>query len=579
MAKREVDPVPDEIATSRLWLGYSADNLRSKDNQPEQSRAERPGLWQEHQPQTQTKTPSHGLSCRKGRLSTEYSVPDEYDNIDQLETPSPIVSSRRQRQEGDIEGRSSEETAPAQNGYTIPADFGNLAEVSALSPIASIQGEWRQGCLEDRNSEGNLTEVAAPPTADKSEELGSGGLENCDTRSASAEEIESKRGVPPSNGRESKLMTEISTISYLVFFSLLGTLARLGLQALTFYPGAPVQTGLLWANVAGSLIMGFLSEDRMLFRDGWSSPQPSERPKSNDEEKGKPRRRTPSLNRNHAAIKKTWPLYIGLATGFCGSFTSFASFMRDAFFSLSNTLPVPLSHPSSTPLSQTTDLHRSPGYSFLAVFAVLVITVGLSLSALQLGAHLALASEPITPSISFPFAHKVLDRSFFFIAWGCWLGAIVLAIWPPDRPGGPVGDNSWSQESWRSQALFALVFAPLGCLLRYYASLHLNGRIKSFPLGTFAVNIFGTALEAMFLDLQRVPIGGMVGCQVVQGLSDGFCGCLTTISTWVVELTTLRLRHAYFYGLMSVGSGLALMIIITGSLQWTDGFGDPLCRH
>lgn len=152
-----------------------------------------------------------------------------------------------------------------------------------------------------------------------------------------------------------------------------------------------------------------------------------------------------------------------------------------------------------------------------------------------------------------------------------------MAIFPPDRPGGPVGDASWSQETWRSQALFALVFAPPGCLLRFYTSLHLNGRIKAFPLGTFAVNIFGTAMEAMFLDLQRVPIGGMVGCQVLQGVSDGFCGCLTTVSTWVAELTGLRLRHAYFYGVMSVIMALSLMIIIMGSLQWTNGFVDPLC--
>ena len=84
-------------------------------------------------------------------------------------------------------------------------------------------------------------------------------------------------------------------------------------------------------------------------------------------------------------------------------------------------------------------------------------------------------------------------------------------------------------------------------------------------------------MEEMLLDLQRVRIGGMVGCQVLQGMSDGFCGCLTTVSTWVAELTGLRLRHAYFYGLMSVTIALSLMVIIMGSLQWTNGFEHPLC--
>ena len=251
--------------------------------------------------------------------------------------------------------------------------------------------------------------------------------------------------------------------------------------------------------------------------------------------------------------------------------------MRDCFFALSNALHVPIPHPSIAPIPQTLNVHRNPGYSFMALLAVLIVTVGLSLGALQVGAHLALGLDPYTPSIPFLFSRKVVDRSIVFIAFGCWLGAILMTIWPPDRPGGPVGDASWEQETWRSQALFALVFAPLGCLLRYYASLHLNGKIKSFPLGTFAVNIFGTMMEAIFLDLQRVPVGGMVGCQVLQGMSDGFCGCLTTVSTWVVELKGLKLRHAYVYGFTSVGVGLSLMVVITGSLQWTIGFSSVLC--
>lgn len=36
---------------------------------------------------------------------------------------------------------------------------------------------------------------------------------------------------------------------------MLGTLAQLGLQALTVNPGAPVATGELWANIGGSMIM------------------------------------------------------------------------------------------------------------------------------------------------------------------------------------------------------------------------------------------------------------------------------------------------------------------------------------
>lgn len=506
-----------EHRRSRLWIGFSAENLRNSKN------------LQKDQSLSQTK-PSDETQER-GREN--YTLPQDYENLDEIGAPPPIESPQEERKEGYLEDRNV--------GWS---SNNCLDEI----PVEDAQNDWEQGYFEDR--------ISGSPSID--------------------ERVE-KNITPPPRQRASRFATEIYTISYLVFFSITGTLARLGLQALTFYPGAPVQTGLLWPNVGGSLIMGFLSEDRKLFRDEWGTSSSPKQFKGPDEERGKRLHRTPSAGQRHATVKKTLPLYIGLATGFCGSFTSFSSFMRDCFFALSNALHVPISHPSTASISETINVHRNPGYSFMAVLAVLIITIGLSLGAIQLGAHIALALEPFTPSIPYLFGRKIVDRSIVVVALGCWLGAILLAIWPPDRPGGPVGHASWMQETWRSQALFALVFAPLGCLLRFYASLHLNGRIKSFPLGTFVVNVFGTLMEAIFLDLQRVPVGGMVGCQVLQGMSDGFCGCLTTVSTWVAELKGLRLKHAYFYGLMSVGVSLGLLVIIVGGLQWTKGFSSVLC--
>ena len=433
----------------------------------------------------------------------------------------------------------------AEQQYDEPDDYRNLNELADPGPVDPEQAQTRER-LEDRSDDSPQQDLQ------KSE------LE--------------RRQV-------SRLATEVYTISNLILFSILGTLARLGLQALTFYPGAPVQTGLLWANVGGSLIMGFLSEDRKLFQEEWGNGKEAKIHNDKSLKKVKELQRTlSSATKNHNAVKKTLPLYIGLATGFCGSFTSFSSFMRDTFYALANVLPVPINHPSAAPISETINVHRNPGYSLLAILAILITTVGLCLGALQVGAHLALGLEPFTPSIPFLFARKIVDRSIVFVAWSCWLGAVFMAIFPPDRDGGPVTRHAGSApEMWRNKALFALVFAPLGCLFRFYASLYLNGRIKAFPLGTFAVNVFGSALQAMFIDLQRVPIGGLVGCQVLQGMEDGFCGCLTTVSTWVSELKGLRIRHAYFYGGMSMGVALSFMIVIIGSLLWTQGFVDPLC--
>lgn len=208
----------------------------------------------------------------------------------------------------------------------------------------------------------------------------------------------------------------------------------------------------------------------------------------------------------------------------------------------------------------------------MALLAVIITTVALSISGLYIGAHIAIASEPFTPSLPYKFCRKILDRVAVVLAWGCWLGAIFLAIWPPDRHDG-------TPEIWRGRAVFALVFSPLGCLGRFYASLYLNGKIASFPLGTFAVNIFGTAIIGMSYDLQHVPLGGVVGCQVLQGIEDGFCGCLTTVSTWVSELSSLRRRNAYRYGAVSVIVALCFLIVIMGSMQWTRGFSELQCTH
>lgn len=517
------------------------------------------------------------------RLERDHTASDEYDEpAEQPPTGSRNSVTRHQTQE-------------PQEEYDVPDNNYELDELAAHFPGSSVLEHRvsQRHSAENRLRSGdgfdglqdNITELAAPPP-----------LSDANEHPASSKESSLRSGLPiadetnirPPAPREkvSRFATELYIISYLVFFSILGTLARLGLQALTFYPGAPVQVGVLWANFAGSLVMGFLLEDQNLFREHRRHCV-SDRTKRNDVEHNM-RQDDTALRQNNAAMqkqasskqkaatKKTVPLYIGLTTGFCGSFTSFSSFMRDGFLALSNHLPLPVSHISSAPMNTSVVIPRNGGYSFMAICAVIITTIILCLGALRLGAHLAIAIDSLTSKIPRLSARKTVDRMIVFISWTGWLGAVFMAVWPPDR-SADLADQA--QEVWRGDALFALVFAPPGCLLRFYASLHLNGRSRWFPLGTFAVNMLGTALEGMFFDLQRVPLGGRVGCQALQGMMDGFCGCLTTVSTWVVELNALRVRHTYLYGSISVGFGVGLMVIVMGSFQWTVGFQASLCGH
>ncbi|EHK42371.1 hypothetical protein TRIATDRAFT_224078 [Trichoderma atroviride IMI 206040] len=450
------------------------------------------------------KRTSHPSESRDQNESPNYDMPEAWVNLDELAVNSPV--------------ENAEENATYRHH--------NLEETR------SREHEWNR---QNQHQEGSRIPTPTSPNNDND-----------------GEKVEGTR--------VSQLATQIYTLSYLIFFSFLGTLARIGLTALTFYPNTPVLFTTIWANFGGSFIMGFLAEDRMLFRHEWGTPTYDEqlaraRRADVDEERGSSSSRTVidlgAARKAHLAAKKTIPLYIGLTTGFCGSFTSFSTFIRDVLLALSNNeFQVP-----------TTE--RSGGYSFLAMLAVIITTVCLTLAALHIGAHLAIGTEKCIPSLPFRLIRKLLDRTVVIFALGSWVGVILLSIMLPDI-------------TWRERTI-ALAFSPVGCLARFYLSLYLNGRFSSFPLGTFLANVLGTAVLGMSWDIAHSASVGIVGCQVLQGIEDGFCGCLTTISTWVAELNSLRRFHSYIYGTASVLGSLAILIAIMGGLRWTDGFTPPVC--
>ena len=431
-----------------------------------------------------------------------------------------------------------------------------LTESTVIPPVTRDREGWTEGRDFAREEEGMRTR---PYTKRREEE------EEQEEEEEEEEEEEGKEIPEALRTRRARKLsgkaTHLYSVSFLVFFSIWGTLARLGLQSLTMYTGAPVVTSVLWANVAGCIVMGFFLEDRNTFKDEWGDGLLRLLPTTSDKNEKHER------IKKHKAVKKGLPLYIGLTTGFCGCLTSFSAFLRDVFLALSDDMHLIYHYQGSL-------RHRNGGYSFMALVGVMAIEVGLSLSALVFGAHLALGLTDLTPTIPFRVTRKFVEPVCVFLGWGCWLGSIFLAIWPPDR-------HNNGSETWRGRAIFSVVFAPLGCLFRYYVSMFLNARIPTFPLGTFTANVVGTCITGMCFDLQHVGFTGggvLTSCQVLEGVMDGFCGSATTVSTWAAELNGLgRRRWAYFYGLMSVGVSLAFLVVIMGSLRWTKGFAVPVC--
>ncbi|KAH7175371.1 hypothetical protein EDB81DRAFT_3019 [Dactylonectria macrodidyma] len=83
--------------------------------------------------------------------------------------------------------------------------------------------------------------------------------------------------------------------------------------------------------------------------------------------------------------------------------------------------------------------------------------------------------------------------------------------------------------------------------------------------------VVGTAILAMVWDLSHVRIGNIVGCQLLKGVENGYCAVVTTVSTLVLELSSLERKHTYIYGATSFFVSFGFMVNVAGSLQWTQG--------
>ena len=475
--------------------------------------------------------------------------------------------------------RDEEHYESNQNGeHTFRGELRNLDEVAAPSPVQ----DRAEGALQRHDYPEHIrTQSRTPgqsPYADWRSSLGSVNAPQDHAQIPVERMMSGALDVEEShrNPRASKLLMEFYTICYLVFFSFLGTLSRLVLETLTFYPGAPATTSVLWANFAGSLVLGFLSENYALFRSDGGQAIGISRPAESDV----------SWKAREAAHKKTIPLYIELTTGFCGCLTSFSAFIRDAFLAIANDIPSPIDGSSRISLYQLPSAaNQTPngGYNFMVLVAIILLEVGLSVVALHIGGHVSIFAAKWMPTLSLRLIKKIIDPFMAIAAPATWLATICLVIWLPYFGRE---DTIWSKQTWRGPALYALVFSPVGCIVRFYLSLRLNARIPSFPLGTFVANVGGTIIFGMVFTLQHAAFsplspgvggGGYVACEVLQGIMDGFCGSLTTVSTWVLELSASKRGYAYIYGSASIAISLAALVVEIGSLKWTKGFATPAC--
>jgi CrcB protein len=116
-------------------------------------------------------------------------------------------------------------------------------------------------------------------------------------------------------------------------------------------------------------------------------------------------------------------------------------------------------------------------------------------------------------------------------------------------------------------AVLVFVGAAVGAPLRYLTDRAVQSRHDSlFPWGTFSVNLVGCLILGALAGAGTAlpgPVLALVGT--------GFCGALTTYSTFSYETLRLAEQKAYFYAAMNVtvsviaGLGAALLAYTTTS--------------
>jgi len=97
--------------------------------------------------------------------------------------------------------------------------------------------------------------------------------------------------------------------------------------------------------------------------------------------------------------------------------------------------------------------------------------------------------------------------------------------------------------------------AALGAPARYLADRAVQARHDTvFPWGTFTVNLIGSFVLGV---VAAAAASGVIGPAVVAAVGTGFCGALTTYSTFGYETLRLTEDRAWFEAAANVAASVA----------------------
>lgn len=121
---------------------------------------------------------------------------------------------------------------------------------------------------------------------------------------------------------------------------------------------------------------------------------------------------------------------------------------------------------------------------------------------------------------------------------------LALLLFPCGLAAAAVGVGVETRHDWLRSAWISVLLGPPAAWLRWQLS-RLNGAPQEegwrwFPYGTFIVNVVATAIATGMGAIQlRVQLAYWPAI-VVEAVIDGFCGTLSTISTFMAEVRKTR---------------------------------------
>jgi CrcB protein len=125
---------------------------------------------------------------------------------------------------------------------------------------------------------------------------------------------------------------------------------------------------------------------------------------------------------------------------------------------------------------------------------------------------------------------------------------------------------------WKSVVAIC-IGASLGALLRWWLGAQLNSLFPTIPPGTLISNLVGGYVIGLAIGLFAALPALSPEWRLL--IVTGFCGGLTTFSTFSAEIVTLLQQGRAFWACGAIGAHLAGSVVMTfagiGTVSWVKG--------